>query len=172
MGADLKESKTRQPKPDTKKPLLFVWAGVLILIICALKWSDVIEYFNGEPRLSTKHQNQLQKKLDELDEAEQYALVARKAGYYPCLHSGHTLYFLQPGEVWKYGVTTKGERGRYSGQFILDNSVSYIIQFTGTIGECLQAEQTQLFTYPILPENLARPEKDRLLRPPNNPIFK
>jgi hypothetical protein len=55
MGADLKKSKTRQPKPDTKKPLLFVWAGVLILIICALKWSDVIEYFNGEPRLSTKH---------------------------------------------------------------------------------------------------------------------
>jgi hypothetical protein len=114
----------------------------------------------------------LQKKLDELDEAEQYALVARKAGYYPCVHSGHTLYFLQPGEVWKYGVTTKGERGRYSGQFILDNSVSYIIQFTGTIGECLQAEQNQLFTYPILPENLARPEKDRLLRPPSNPIFK
>ncbi|MBL7803094.1 MAG: hypothetical protein JNL02_05125, partial [Saprospiraceae bacterium] len=112
------------------------------------------------------------KKFNELEEAEQYALVATKEQWYPCLHSGHSLYFLHVGEVWKYGVTTKGERGRYQDQFILDNSVSFIVQYAGTITECLQEEQTKLFYYPLLPENLARPEKDRLIRPPYNPVYK
>lgn len=99
-----------------------------------------------------KHQQQLQKKLNELNEAEQYALVATKEGLFPCLHSGHAVYHLHIGEVWKYGVTTKGERGRYTTQFLLDNSVSYVVQYVGRIGDCLQAEQTKLFSYPVLPK--------------------
>ena len=160
------------PDPQPKKHTLLIVAGALMLIVCALKWGDVVEYINGEPRLTPKHEGQLQKKLNELEEAEQYALIASKEGYYPCLHSGHALYFLHVGEVWKYGVTTKGERGRYTGQFMLENSVSYALQYRGTLSECLQREQIQLFSYPLLPENLARPETDRLLRPPYNPVFK
>ncbi|MCA0236554.1 MAG: hypothetical protein LCH81_09240 [Bacteroidetes bacterium] len=161
---------SQETKPGGFSP--FFIAVIAFLIMCALEWSDVIEYIDGEPRLTAKHQNQLQKKLNELEEAEQYALIASKEGYYPCLHSGHALYFLHIGEVWKYGVTTKGERGRYTGQFMLKNSVSYSVQYKGTLSECLQREQIQLFSYPLLPENLARPENDRLLRPPYNPVFK
>ncbi len=161
---------SQETKPGGFSP--FFIAVIAFLIRCALEWSDVIEYIDGEPRLTAKHQNQLQKKLNELEEAEQYALIASKEGYYPCLHSGHALYFLHIGEVWKYGVTTKGERGRYTGQFMLKNSVSYSVQYKGTLSECLQREQIQLFSYPLLPENLARPENDRLLRPPYNPVFK
>jgi len=40
------------------------------------------------------------------------------------------------------------------------------------MGECLQAEQTKLFSYPVLPENLARLEENRLIRPPYNPVLK
>jgi len=159
------------PNPQPKKHTLLIVAGALILVVCALKWGDVVEYINGEPRLTPKHEAQLQKKLNELDEAEQYALIATKEGFYPCLHSGHTSYFLHVGEVWKYGVTTKGERGRYTSQFILDHSVKYVIQSTGSIDKCLKEEQVKLFSYPTLPENLARIEKDRLIRPPFNPIF-
>lgn len=36
----------------------------------------------------------------------------------------------------------------------------------------LLLEMVKLFSYPLLPENLARPEKDRLIRPPYNPVFK
>lgn len=172
MGADNPRKSLHTTTPKAKTPLPFIVAGTLLLIISALKWSDVIEYINGEPRLTAKHQQQLQKKLNELEEAEQYALVAMTDGWYPCLHSGRALYHLHIGEVWKYGVTTKGERGRFTGQFILDNSVAYVIQYTGTVGECLKEEQAKLFSYPLLPENLARPEKDRLIRPPYNPVFK
>lgn len=158
MGADNPRQSLHTPAPKGKTPLPVIIAGTLILIVCALKWRDVIEYINGEPRLNSKHQQKLQNKLNELEEAEQYALIATKEGFYPCLHSGHALYFLHVGEIWKYGVTTKGERGRFTGQFILDNSVAYVIQHTGTVGECLKEEQVKLFSYPLLPENLARPE--------------
>lgn len=160
------------PVPKKKPGIFFVIAGILILIVCALKWHDVVEYMDGQPQLTDKHQQQLKKKLNELEEAEQYALIATKDGLYPCLHSGHKLYYLHIGEVWKYGVTTKGKRGRYTSQFMENNSVSYIVQFRGTMGECQQEEQTKLFTYPVLPENLARLEENRLLRPPYNAVFK
>ena len=172
MGANSPQPPTLSPEPKKKNLLPFILGSVAILIVCALKWSDVIEYVSGEPQLVAKHLEELQKKLNELEEAEQYALVATKEQWYPCLHSGRSLYYLHVGEVWKYGVTTKGERGRYTGQFLLDNSVSYTIQYIGTLTECLQHEQTQLFSYPLLPENLARPEKDRLVRPPYNPVFR
>ena len=171
MGANSPRPPVPQPETKTGAFLPFVIAGLALLIVCALQWSDVVEYIDGEARLKAKHQKQLQKKLYELDEAEQYALIATVEGFYPCLHSGRASYLLHVGEVWKYGVTTKGERGRYTSQFILDHSVRYVIQIKGSIDECLKAEQIKLFSYPMLPENLARPEKDRLIRPPFNPIF-
>ncbi|MBL7779717.1 MAG: hypothetical protein JNM22_00780 [Saprospiraceae bacterium] len=162
------------PSPDSRpgRFLPYILAGIAVLIVCALQWSDVIEYINGEPHLTAKHQKQLQKKMEELDEGEQYALVATTNRMYPCVHNGHSLYFLRVGEVWKYGTTIKGQRGRYSSQFFEDNAVSYIVEFRGTMGECLKQEQIKLFSYPILPENLARPQEMRLLRPPNNPVYK
>lgn len=172
MGADNPRPTFIPPEPEKKSLLPVIIAGTLFLIVCALKWRDVIEYFNGEPRLNSKHQQQLQKKLNELEEAEQYALVAVAEGWYPCLHSGRALYYLRPGEVWKYGVTAKGERGRYTSPFLQNNGVVYVIQFKGTMTECLQEEQRKLFAYPLLPENLARLELDRLLRPPYNPVLK
>lgn len=172
MGAALPEIQPHNPAPKKKSTLPAFIAGVLFLIVCALKWQDVVEYVNGEAKLTEKHQQQLKKKLDELEDAEQYALVAMADGMYPCLHSGRALYFLHAGEVWKYGVTSKGERGRYTSLFLQENAVLYIIQFKGTMTECLQAEQLKLFEYPILPENLARLEATRLIRPPFNPVLK
>ncbi|HOY07180.1 MAG TPA: hypothetical protein PLO67_17350 [Saprospiraceae bacterium] len=172
MGADLQQPQFQPPEPKKKSLLPFIIGGVAILIVCALEWSDVIEYIDGEPKLTAKHQNQLQKKLDDLEAGEQYCLVAMSDGWYPCLHSGRALYYLHTGEVWKYGITTKGERGRYTSRFLQDNGVLYVIQFKGTVTECLQEEQRKLFAYPLLPENLARLELDRLLRPPYNPVLK
>lgn len=172
MGAEKPQVPFSSTAPKTKSPWLFVLAGALLLIVCAIKWRDVVEYIDDEPQLTPKHQQQLQKKLNELEDAEQYALVAMAEGLYPCVHSGRALYHLHPGEVWKYGVTARGERGRYTTHFLQGNGVEYVIQFKGNMTECLQEEQRKLFSYPLLPENLARAEIDRLLRPPYNPVLK
>jgi hypothetical protein len=149
-----------------------VIGAVLVLIFFALKWGDVVEYVSGEPRIKAGYQRQLQKKLEKEDRCEQYALIAIANGWYPCLHSGLKMYYLKKGEVWKYGTTGKGETGRYTTQFLRTNNVSYEIEFVGSENECKKQEQRKLHGYPILPENLARPEEYRLIRPPYNPILR
>jgi len=119
-------------------------------------------------KLSPKEEEKLQKRLKELDDAEQYALIAEEDGWYRCNHPRRIAYYLREGEIWKYGTTTKGQFGRYSVSYLEYNNVLYFVQFRGTISECLKEEQRKLFTYPYLPENLARPVQDRLPRPPYN----
>lgn len=124
------------------------------------------------PVMSPQDQEKLSKRLREIDDSEQYALVAATNGWYPCLHSGRSTYYLHAGEVWKYGVTSKGKFGRYSVRFLKKHRVSYVIEFKGNYAECLKQEQIRLFNYPYLPENLARPPAKRLPRPPYNPIMR
>lgn len=169
MGAEIVQPKFEPPEKKKTNLLPFVIAAA-VLIVCALKWRDVVEYVNGEAQLTAKHRKELQSHLDEADEAEQYALIALTDGWYTCVHSGLAIYFLKAGEVWKYGTTTKGEQGRYDYKFLRDNRVSYIVQFRGTLHECLKEEKKKIYMYPLLPENLAREEELRLIRPPYNPI--
>lgn len=122
--------------------------------------------------LDPREEEKLGKRLREIDDSEQYALVAIADGWYPCLHSGRAVCYLHTGEIWKYGVTSKGQFRRYSAAFLVKNRVSYIVQFKGTLSECLKQEQIKLYYYPHLPENLARPAVDRLPRPPYNPIMR
>jgi hypothetical protein len=123
---------------------------------------------NQSPGLSKKEQTRLDKRLKEIDDSEQYALIAMEDGWYLCNHTGRTSFYLLKGEVWKYGTTTKGLFGRYSIKYLAEMNVSYFVQFRGTISECLKEEQRKLFNYPYLPESLARPMEDRLPRPPYN----
>jgi hypothetical protein len=75
--------------------------------------------------------------------------------------SGHT----HPN---KTGVTSLGEQVRYPGEYLKTNDLLFIIQFRGTTSECLKEEKRKLFKYPLLPENIARPDSLRLILPPGN----
>ena len=170
MGADEpKWGKTSTGSESTSLPRFLV-VGLLLLsgtLILRVAFSS-----EGEaPKLNPKDEARLAKKLREIDDAEQYALVAKSDGWYPCQNNGFQTYFLKTGEVWKYGVTTKGQLGRYKGAYLYNNKVIYLIQFRGNIAECLKMEQINLFMYPFLPENLARPLELQLPRPPYNPIM-
>ena len=170
MGAD-KPSIKKISEPAKSGPSLFIVAIVSLVAIALFARLELGK--NGtSSQLGAKEEAKLQKRLKEIDDSEQYALVAKMDGWYPCLHSGKGTIYLLAGEVWKYGVTSKGEFGRYSSMFIGRNNVSYFIQFKGNIAECLKQEQIKLFNYPYLPENLARSPEERLPRPPCNPIMR
>jgi hypothetical protein len=171
MGANLPEWKKKENRPQTPTFLPILGVIVFLAAVALCLRLALPEDIPG-PKLNPKEEKKLQKRLREIDDSEQYALIARVNGWYPCLHSGRTSCYLLVGEVWKYGVTSKGKFGRYNSDFLLDNKVAYFIEFKGNFAECLKQEQIKLFTYPYLPENLARPPADRLPRPPYNSIMR
>ncbi len=171
MGAN----KPELPKPETQiqanyRLPLTVFALFLVAIILFPKIEYDEEY--GKPKLHPKEEEKLRRRLMEIDDSEQYALIAEVAGWYPCLHSGRSIFYLKAGEVWKYGVTSKGKVGRYAGSFLVSNKVTYVIEFKGTFSECLKQEQIKLFNYRYLPENLGRIPQERLPRPPYNSVMR
>jgi len=171
MGAD--KPKLEKPESQTQTPIPLPLIGAIVLLLAIALFAKA--GFTGEnktPELSPKEEEKLQKRLREIDDSEQYALIAKSNGWYPCLHSGRTTVYLKAGEVWKYGVTSKGQFGRYAANFLITNNVSYDLQFRGTVSECLKQEQIKLYNYRYLPENLARPPAERLPRPPYNSIMR
>jgi hypothetical protein len=167
----LEKQKKKSPSPTLQATLIVGSAALLVVALVpriGLEWGRE----TVAPAPSPQAQTRLQQKLKEIDDSEQYALVATIDGPYACLHSGHTTCLLKPGEIWKYGVTSKGATGRYASAFLVRNRVSYIVQYKGTYSECLKQEQIKLFNYPFLPENLARLPADRLPRPPYNRIMR
>ncbi len=168
MGAERPQVRRANTRDQTPLPIVFLW--VFLLLIAAAIFPG--EEKNEAPGLKPKEKAKLDKRLREIDDSEQYALMATIDGWYPCLHSGRTTYYLLVGEVWKYGVTSKGKFGRYSKDFLLENNVSYVVEFKGNFSECLKQEQIKLFNYPYLPESLARPVVERLQRPPYNSIMR
>lgn len=111
-------------------------------------------------------QKQKEKALKRLESSEQYALVAGQNGWYPCYKCPDTAaIFLLVDEVWKYGATTKQEKGHYM-QGLPDSRLVYVIQFEGTFQECREMELIKIYDYPLLPENAKR--NPPILLPPGN----
>jgi len=116
--------------------------------------------------LTPKRKEKLQKELLALQNAEQYALIVRRADWYPCYQcKDDAVVFLTQGEVWKYGVTRRGQPGRYP-EGLPFSGLLYVVQFQGTWQECLAEKIRKSQAYGLLPENLKR--KHPLLFPPGN----
>ena len=127
-------------------------------------------YFDeqGEPQLRDWRRKDFDRQVEELELAEQYALVARADGAYICYHCSSGTCFLQKGMVWKYGVTRKGVSNRYPGEWLSDMRLGYIVQVRGTVYECLIEEKQKIFLYPLHLDNQIRKPVDRMARPPGN----
>ncbi len=123
---------------------------------------------DGEPELAPWRKEKLRKELEDLEDAEQYVLIAGLSDWYPCYNCNDNKFiFLQAGEVWKYGVTVKGEKQRYRSGLPAKELV-YLMQFRGPLHECLKKEKIKIYNYAILPENLKR--TNPLIRPPGNKV--
>ena len=162
-----------EPSPNWKK-YFFLSLAIIALLGLAYNLStkasskkDFLIEKDGEPALAPWREAKLEKELTEIDEAEQYALVAKVAGDYPYFSctDGKTMIHLNALEIWRYGVTRKTMKGRYKSG-LPDQRLAYTTQFEGTLSECLKEEKRKIYRYPLLPECLARPFK--LIRPPGN----
>ena len=85
----------------------------------------------------------------EIEELGRSRTVCNRGGHswqlYPCYScvASKTI-FLNKGETWKYGMTTKGKNGRY-GNKLEPLNLLYIVQFKGTIEQCLKEERRKIY---------------------------
>ena len=128
----------------------------------------VVETPDGDFALSSERKAKLDRELEEIDNAVQYALLANIDGFYPCLSCPFAIktIYLYEGNVWKYGVTRKKESERYPGGNYGAENLLFFPMFFGTYSECLKQEKHMIYSYPLLPESTSR---DIILaRPPGN----
>ncbi len=173
-----------KPVPESSEPKKQSNFGLYLLLFILIvggisgayltnSWRDkspIIVHPDGSATLHPEREAELQKAIDEINKAEQYALHATADGYFPCYScpDGKTTIFLYIGNVWRYGSTKLGEKGRYpDGNYGADDLI-YVVEFTGNIAECEAMEKTKIFNYPLLPE--ARNRSFILPRPPGNKI--
>jgi hypothetical protein len=153
-----------QKPPKTSPPKSYKNALVIMTVLLSLFAAYKITKQNLS--LSPERQAKLDRELEELDNSEQYVLRASRDGWYPCYSCPtKNRIFLLKDEVWKYGVTRKGEKGRY-GKWHIKQGLYYLVQYQGTLQECLRQEKIKIYNYALLPENLRR--EQQLIRPPGN----
>ncbi|MEN0047191.1 MAG: hypothetical protein AAF806_09050, partial [Bacteroidota bacterium] len=121
---------------------------------------------DGNIQISKERQEKMERELEEYENAEQYALRTTRSGYFPCFSCKNaSQIYLHRGEVWRYGVTKKGERGRYPKGMPFEG-LTYEVQLLGNIHQCLVEEKRKIYQYAVLPENLKRDIP--IIRPPGN----
>ena len=154
------------PNPKMKTGTFVIVMLVLCSVALVVYFSFIQKTPDGTYELTPQRKAKLEKELEELDNAEQYVLVAFNNGIYPCFSCvGKNSIFLKRGEVWRYGVTRKGESIRYPGN--LNNvGLFYLTEYYGPLQECLKQEKLKIYNYALLPENLTR--NVPLIRPPGN----
>lgn len=170
MNAYRERERTSTAPPSPKNTwlwLLFIAIGGILLYNQYKGVDFLVVDEEGNVQLSPEREEKMNKRIEELENAEQYVLIATASKYYPCYSCEYTdSIFLHKGEVWRYGVTTKTQEGRYAYSFFDSGQLKYVIQFEGTETACKQEEQRKIIKYGILPENLRR--QTPLIRPPGN----
>jgi len=142
--------------------LFFVFAGIVVFSFA---------YYT----LTIERTNKMVKEIERIETRTrdafpcmQYALVAIYNGWFPCFNgSGQDSIFLYTDEVWKYGKTCNGEKGRYPGGFPV-KGLRFRAEFSGTEKECLIQEKLRIYNYPNLPE--CKKRNFIMLRPAGNII--
>lgn len=166
------------PEKQSRSPyrwLLLVIVFGFIVFMAFEKFDDFVQRNpDGTYVLKKKRRDQLNDKVHRMrEETEQYVLRASKSGYYQCLHCPNGVFFLHANEVWKYGITTQGKYGRYKPQYLRRMGLIYEVQYIGNLQKAMEQELIKIGNYPLLPENLARPDRSsseeiryKLARPP------
>jgi hypothetical protein len=150
--------------------LTLIVAPLYIIEMSKEKRSPIVIDDEGNWSLSPERKRKLEREIKEMDNAVQYSLRAREEGYFPCYTCPDTakMIFLYAEEVWKYGVTRKGEHGRYPSGVKGVPNLTFVPEFEGHVTECLKEEKRKIYHYPLLPE--ARKRLIQLYLPPGNKI--
>lgn len=107
--------------------------GLILFLLAMLSIFLLMKIWDkGNEVDSSERDQDLEARIERLQNAEQYALFALRDGYYPCSHCSGRSVWLNKDEVAKYGVSIN-PNGRYTDEYLRENKVYYFTQFTGTL---------------------------------------
>lgn len=174
------------PQNETSGPNAGLRARRIWLFLCCLAFLFIamwyVSFFDFAEQteegyvLKPERVSEIDRQLKKLEETEEvYALLAKTDGLFSCGHCPVGSFYLLRGEVAKYGTTGNGENGRYPKSFYKSVNVEYVRLFLGNKLDALKFEKQLIASYPLLPENIARPDyptgnlpRYKLARPPLN----
>lgn len=167
-----KSNSDNKLKPST---FLLVFIGLFSLIMLfnntgkkkkTLLFEEVVTKNDNGWELSPNRVAKLNSDTMKMDNAEQYVLRASITGIYPCPSCPYRdSIFLNKNEIYRYGITINGEKGRY-GNLLNVKNLNYFTQYKGDLKNCLIEERKRIIRYPLLQENLRR--DNPIARPPGN----
>lgn len=158
-------------QPPFIKYLPIILLGFL-LVFFAYRWRDfVVQKQDGSYAIHPGRMDEAKKEKEKLENCEVYKLVALKSGWYMCHLCSQGSIYLNKGEVWKYGYSCSPET-RYKKEWLQQMNLRYIPIFFGDMKECRAKEIELIRDYPLLPENMNRPEYLRLVVPPGSKTIK
>lgn len=175
-----KTTKHNSPEPLPTPNKKWFWAFLLIVFAIGIVMVEgyrpddpfIIQKPDGSHDLADWRKEKLDDDIRRIrrkprrPRAEQYALVVAVTGWFPCYSCVDTNFiYLNKGEIYKYGKTINGQKGRYGAE-LKDERLLYQTQFVGTEVECLVEERRKIYYYALLPENIRR--STPLMRPPGN----
>lgn len=167
-----------------RKPIWIILTGLLITTIILWssipkRWDDATtENADGSMELSAEWSSTVAKKQAKIANHELYMLVAAQNGYYLCGHCAGGRFFLNAGEVYRYGTTGNGKNGRgYTDNWLAKQKLNFIHLMYGDLATIMTEQATLIGSYALHPENIKRPLTGeakaksywyRLVLPPGN----
>lgn len=150
----VKPTKTINPAPLILLAILAVFG----LMFAFKHFEDAFENVDGQWVMKRAYKEKVGKKMMKPYDCDTYELVAIHNGFYPCKSCEGGLFFLNKGEIYKIGFSCNKEE-RYSQGYYAAKSLKYFVVLRGNAADCQAEEARLLGAYPLLPENLARPDR-------------
>lgn len=161
--------------------ILFALLTIALFIYLAIPkdWQDATRTNeDGSVSLSEEWEKTITEKQEQYAEHELYMLAAASSGYFLCKHCPTGKFYLNKGEVYRYGTTGIGQSKRgFNREWLNTYHLNYFLLMKGDITVIKTEEAALIGGYAILPENLARPLSGssqsksywyRLVLPPGN----
>lgn len=126
-------------KKKKKSPLPFMIL-LLVPVVAMLVWH------NGKLLRTEERDKEGDRRIEKLNDCEQYSLRAISSGWYPCTHCRQKLFWLNANEIAKYGHTCD-RNGRYTDEALEEMRVYKVIEFEGDVKQVMILEIQKIFSY-------------------------
>lgn len=156
-----------------------ILTAAILLMAIPKTWKEAVrQNEDGSYSLSREWEEAIDQKKEKIEQHLLYVLAAAEDGVYLCKHCPTGKFYLYAGEIYRYGTTGNGKKGRgYNGTWEVKNLLVFHRIMLGDEATVKLKQAELIGSYALHPENMRRPligepsSKEywyRLVLPPGN----